>query len=80
MKKNLIIGGIWINRMKRPEWIDFPHNITLANQNVIKNYIGSLEEEIKTLSHELESYKRQMFIFKEKESLTTLWAKGELEN
>jgi len=80
MKKNLIIGGIWINRMKRPEWIDFPHNITLANQNVIKNYIGSLEEEIKTLSHELESYKRQMFIFKEKERLTTLWAKGELEN
>ena len=66
--------------MKRPEWIDFPHNITLANQNVIKNYIGSLEEEIKTLSHELESYKRQMFIFKEKERLTTLWAKGELEN
>ena len=80
MKKNLIIGGIWINRMKRPEWIDFPQNITLANQNVIKNYIGSLEEEIKTLSHELESYKRQMFIFKEKERLTTLWAKGELEN
>ena len=66
--------------MDRPDWIDFPHNITLANQNGIKEYISSLEEEIKNLSQELDSYKCQMSIFNERERLTKLWAKGELEN
>ena len=65
--------------MERPKWIDFPNNITLANQNGIKTYIDSLEEEVKSLSQELESYKRKMFIFQEKERLTKLWAKGEVE-
>ena len=80
MKKNLIIGGIWRNKMERPKWIDFPNNITLANQRGITNYINYLEGEIKTLSHELDAYQRKIHIIEEKARLTGLWAKGEIEN
>ena len=52
-----------------PEWV----NVPLANQQGIKNYIDSLEEKIVEQGKLIDKYK-------ERDRLTELWAKGEIEN
>ena len=52
-----------------PEWIDVP----LANQEGIKDYIDSLEEKIVEQGKIIDKYK-------ERDRLTNLWARGEIEN
>ena len=64
--------------MNRPEWSEF-WNLRLSNQKVIIDYIDYLEEEVKKLSHEIETSKREVYVSERKKHLTELWAKGELE-
>ena len=42
IEKNLIIGEIWKNKVKKPKWLAHPNNITLANQQGIQKYIEYL--------------------------------------
>ena len=65
--------------MKRPEWLDAPNNITLANQNGILKYINWLEKEVKKMSHKLEASKSQI-LYSKRYNLTKIWDKGGLEN
>jgi len=64
--------------MDRPEWLENPTNITLANQNVILNYINWLEEEVKKMSQKLEASKREI-MYSRRYNLTKIWDKGEEE-
>ena len=65
--------------MDRPKWLDLlPDNITLANQNVILNYINWLEEEVKKMSQKLEASKREI-MYSRRYNLTKIWDKGEEE-
>jgi len=64
--------------MDRPEWLENPTNITLANQNVILNYINWLEEEVKKMSYKLEASKREI-MYSRRYNLTKIWDKGEEE-
>ena len=52
-----------------PEWVDVP----LANQQGIKDYIDSLEEKIVEQGKVITKYE-------ERDRLTDLWARGEIEN
>ena len=52
-----------------PEWIDVP----LANQKGIKDYIDFLEHKIVEQGKVIEKYE-------ERDRLTELWARGEIEN
>ena len=66
-----------------PEWIDVP----LANQQGIKDYIDCLEEKIveqgKEITHLMVTKKElsgELDKYNERDRLTELWARGELEN
>ena len=66
-----------------PEWIDVP----LAHQKGIKDYIDFLEEKIveqgKEVTHLMVTKKElavELDKYKERDRLTELWARGEIEN
>ena len=60
MKKNLIIGEIWKNKVKKPKWLAHPNNITLSNQKGIQKYIEYLEKEIEVLSNLVKDYQLRL--------------------
>ena len=58
-----------------------------AHMSIVGDYIEMLEKKVvelgnayKEISSELEVCKRQIHVTKEKERLTNLWARGEIEN
>ena len=58
-----------------------------APMSVVGDYIDMLEKKVvelgnayKEISSELEVCKRQVYVSQEKERLTNLWARGEIEN
>ena len=58
-----------------------------APMSIVGDYIEMLEKKVvelgnayKEISSELEVCKRQIHVTKEKERLTNLWARGEIEN
>ena len=61
MKKNLIIGEVWKNKVKKPKWLAHPNNITLSNQQGIQKYIEYLEKEVENLSSMVKDLKDQTY-------------------
>ena len=60
----MFLKKIWMNEVEKPKWLAHPNNLTLANQQGIQRYINYLEEEVKTLSQNLEESKRMIIDYK----------------
>ena len=68
------------NKMERPDARKEPMSAVGDYIEMLEKKVVELGNAYKEISSELEVCKRQVYVSKEKERLTNLWARGEIEN